>query len=132
MTHAEHARRLAAEHDIDLLELPGMKPEDSCANTALRMVACAPIFEETTYAVALHEMGHVAVQGTASRVVEVLMAFMAGRAKTARRALADEDEAWAWARAHAMEWTDVMQSVMDWSRGTYARGLEKEERCSGR
>jgi len=129
---AQHARALAAAFGIRLVEDASLKPEDAAAVTAnvptmepITAVICAPIIDETTYAVVLHEIGHhIAPLGNLRRE-------WSAASKAARRPLTvrdydleveSEEAAWTYARHHALVWTDPMQFVQDFALGTYTRG----------
>jgi hypothetical protein len=106
-----HARELAAAFNVRLIESAQLKPEEAFGRSDLRAVFCAPITEETTYAVVLHEIGHHAsptgvvrglVEGDRGNLIRI-----------------EEAAAWAWARHYALAWTPVMERVARWAEGTY-------------
>jgi hypothetical protein len=65
---------------------------DSWGSPYVRQIAIAPVVGEVSYAVALHELGHVLGRYQKSWVI-----------------LTRERYAWHWARDHAIAWTPVMQ-----------------------
>lgn len=71
-----------------------------------RKVRIAPIKTAISYAVALHEIGHVL-----------------GRNPPAR--LDKEAAAWDWARKHALTWTPVMEKKMQRCLDSYARWAKR-------
>jgi hypothetical protein len=107
-----HARQLAAAFDVRLIEAPVLKPEEALCLSHLRVALCHPIIDETTYAVALHEMGHLASP------TGVLRSAVNG--DIGRLMRDEEDAAWTWARHYALIWTPAMQAVATWAEGTYA------------
>jgi len=111
-TWQEHAHHLALAFQKRLIEVPHMKPEEACALIGLDTVYCAPITERLTYAIALHELGHLIAPSGALRVAGV-----SGNLDNLRRD--EEDAAWAWARQHALEWTADMDALAQWAEGTY-------------
>lgn len=115
-TLVRHARELAAAFEILLIEVVGLPPEDAAANTTERAVVAAPIIDETTYAVVLHEIGHIlAPLGS--------LAHQRQRATSIEQAhrlrLEAEDAAWAWAKHYALDWTPAMDALRVWAYGTY-------------
>lgn len=100
-----HAREVARTFKVRLCE-SAIAPDEAYAIVAIRTVVCAPITDETTYAVALHELGHVVAPNGS----------LPGQALTR----VEEEAAWNWARHIALEWTEVMDHVARWAEGTYA------------
>lgn len=94
-----------------------------------RVVNIAPVLDETTYAVALHELGH-ALHPTGrvrdshgSRTTRTT-----GEVATLedmRYMLLEERSAWEWARQFALEWTAPMQFVQDYAMGSYVASARK-------
>jgi hypothetical protein len=87
-----------------------------------RTVLIEPVRDEPTYAVAIHEIAH-------------------HRAKRSSRTLRSEVAAWAWAKEHALVWTEACQQRMVKALGSYAAAagdsanelldlLELERLCS--
>jgi len=104
----DHALALAKAFSVTLFEGSEFKqaPEAAFAVTGYRIVVVAPIRDETTYAIALHEIGHLAAPCGELR----------GNANLMRAA---EDAAWEWARHYALEWTPLMEKVATWARSSY-------------
>lgn len=107
-----HARALAQAFTIRLIESDQLRPEEAFGLLQLRAVFCGPVIDETTYAVALHELGHLAAPTGIVRHVA------SGDVGNLQRV--EEDAAWTWARHYALEWTPVMDAVARWAEGTYA------------
>jgi hypothetical protein len=106
-----HAQELAAAFDVRLLEHVRVKPEEAFTLAQARIVLCAPITDETTYAVALHEIGHLVAPAGVLRNTQT-----GDRA----RLMADEEmAAWEWARHYALDWTPVMEQLARWALRTY-------------
>jgi hypothetical protein len=106
-----HARDLAATFDVRLIECAALQPHEAFANARLRAVFVGTIVDETTYAVALHEVGHLVAP------LGILRAIVEGNAMNL--SLDEEDAAWQWARHYALVWTPVMDAVATWAEGTY-------------
>jgi hypothetical protein len=101
MTRAEHIRQLADTHHITLdvrRSTRGMSYGDT------RTIRISEVKGPVSYAVALHEIGHLVAEGASGRQFPRLM---------------KEIRAWRWARAHAIEWTERMDWEMQRSMGCY-------------
>jgi|GEM_PF-1013879 len=104
----DHAFALAKAFGVTLLEgseLTGA-PEAAFAELTTRTVVVARITDESTYAIALHELGHV-------------VAPWGGLHGTLALQREAEDAAWAWAKHYALLWTPFMQRVATWARSSY-------------
>lgn len=118
-----HAHELARAFGVHLIEEARLKPEEAAAVPHLRAVVVSPIIDETTYAVALHEIGHVASPTGYLRVVKEtdnaveVRQLVSGSHADAQRA--EEDAAWEWAQHYALDWTPAMEAVKAYGRGTY-------------
>lgn len=109
-----HAYELAAAFDVTLIETD-IAPESAAAHAGFRAVVIHPIIDETTYAVALHEIGHLVAPLGALRAMHDVRDNDEGNLKRI-----EEAAAWEWARHYALLWSDVMQHVATWAEGTYA------------
>ena len=110
ITLQAHARRLAEAFDIRWLDSELLRPEEALAIWNLRVVISRPVSDETSYAVVLHEFGHLAA----------LNGVVVGlhRNNTIRRV--QEAAAWDWAQHVALEWTPAMAQVRQLCEATYA------------
>jgi hypothetical protein len=112
---AQHVRGLGAAFAVRIIEDSQLKPEDAGASAVHRTIVCAPVTDETTYAVALHELGHV---------VAPLGAIPGNESRGSRGLTRDEEHAaWEWARHYALVWTAAMESVARFSEASYAGTL---------
>lgn len=100
-----HIWELCGEHNI--LVMPSPEPDNSMSNPLLRVIAIHPIKDDASYAVALHEIGHILGQQSYFT-------------------LEREAFAWLWAKANALEWTLAMEEDMHRSLGTYADGFAED------
>ena len=118
MTFAEHVSSLATQHNVFVIVETSLPPDGGAAFGPLRTIIIAPVIDETTYMVAMHELGHLiapgGLGGTASNNLALSMCAL----------MDQEDAAWTWARAHAMIWTDLMEHWAQWARETYRQTLE--------
>jgi hypothetical protein len=112
-----HAYELAAAFDIRLIETDA-RPEEACAIPALRTVISSPMIDQTIYAIALHEMGHLLSPLGSLRQHET----PASAARLHNLMLEEETAAWDWAAHYALEWTPAMQAVREWAYQTYVAG----------
>lgn len=84
-----HIDRLLSTNQISVTWKPGTNGR-SWRKT--RTVRLSPVKSEITYAVALHEIGHILGDNPSTRIDR-------------------EVAAWEWARTYAIEWTGTMQAV---------------------
>ena len=106
---AAHVEKLAADNGITV----GSHSSCGRAWKRKRLVNIRPVKSPVTYAVALHEIGHVL-----------------GKDQSKNRLYA-EAGAWAWAVENALTWTDSMTSTMKrllgsylvWARRKHDRGV---------
>jgi hypothetical protein len=103
---AEHITRLAQVHGVTVTS----HSTGGRAWRKTRRIAVRPVKSDKTYAIALHELGHVL-------------------GRTGPRRLDKEVFAWDWAYQHALIWTDTMdaerarclQSYVVWAQRKQAR-----------
>lgn len=123
---ARHARELAAAFHIEVHELiPSSAPELAQALTLGRYggvdrITIAPIRDEATYAIALHEMGHCASPTGSMRSKD--------NAESKTLMLLEEESAWEWAKRYAIVWTITMQQVELQAMTSYRQSLEDEQK----
>lgn len=122
---ANHARELAAAFQIDLIETSALPPEQASADPIDRIVYTSPLIDETIYAVALHELGHIL-----SPLGSLHDARRTATTRTSAHNLTvtEEEAAWAWAEHHALVWTPAMQAVREWATKTYTDHPPQEPR----
>jgi len=117
----DHAHAVARAFGVTLMEIDSMQPDEAMAVGMLSAAVCAPITDETTYAVALHELGHLIAPGGAVRD--------SSTRGNLGLTLHEEEAAWAWARYIALEWTPVMeQCVAAWALSTYQAAQQQQQR----
>jgi hypothetical protein len=109
-----HIQQLARDYDVTLLIDPYLDPKRASSEPVDRRVLLPPITDATTYAIALHEIGHVASGHTMPSAFIYLIG--GGRA-----VMSVEMEAWRWARQHALEWTPEMTAIEQWGLDSYRR-----------
>ena len=113
-----HVLDLARAFDVRVVESDAIVHEAAAAAPRERVVVCTPITDETLYAVALHELGHVLAPAGWLPGVE---------GNPLRIKVAEEEAAWEWARHYALEWTDAMEQVATWALSTYTTALQEQE-----
>jgi len=90
----QHIEQLVSTHDIRIS--PVRRPHSAFAireaDGGADEIAIAPVRSEITYAIALHEIGHIR-----------------GRYQRGRRSVTREWWAWQWARENALVWTTRME-----------------------
>jgi hypothetical protein len=96
----QHIERLCQENEIRCWQ-DSTHPNAWSAN-AFREIHTPPIKGAVSYAVALHEIGHIL-----------------GRYQHSRHVFIREDWAWRWARVHALIWTPAMERHAQWALDWY-------------
>lgn len=132
MTYEQHVYELGYRFGFKVIFADELPPDEAAAVTEVavktnevvgRAVVCRPVTEETSYAVALHEVGHhVALNGQLHATKEAAIkrndpvAYFSAQVQ-------EEEAAWEWAEHYALEWTPVMASVRDMTLGGYRQTL---------
>lgn len=106
--YSEHVMLLCEKHDITV----GSHSRGGRAFRKSRLVNIRPVKSAITYAVALHEIGHVL-----------------GKKQSSSYSLEKETYAWLWAIDNAIEWSPTMekkmakcmQSYVDWAESRQYR-----------
>lgn len=131
--YARHIQELAAAFRV-LVQVQDMDPGDAGAghlrdNPAQKCIRIAPVTDETTYAVALHELGHCLHPLGQIKTVEgsqtMRMTHRIATLRDVRLQLTEEEAAWEWAHHYALEWTEVMTRVERMAIETYRREARK-------
>jgi antirestriction protein ArdC len=86
-----HVQRIAAANDI-VIHFNARRPSEAFSLREFEEIETAPIRSNISYAVALHELGH-----------------LLGEHQHSTRALVREKWAWRWARNNALVWTVAME-----------------------
>jgi len=126
MSYEAHIAELARTGRVLIDVRPELPPHGGVARVLtvgadaipVRGVQIHPVIDETTYCVALHELGHWCAVGGMVVTPAGLTPFQMQCHK-----MDQEDAAWQWARANAMEWTPPMEAVYVWARETYRRAV---------
>jgi len=122
-----HLHTLCIVHDVVLridpnrvdllLQTPdGLVPVGGMAYVDLRAVLSPEVSSAAQYAIVLHEMGHLCHGKPRPGVIST---FAVLTTRDAMHCMEEEDHAWDWARAHAMEWTPAMEVAYEYGRETY-------------
>lgn len=123
---ARHVGELAAAFGVQLVVCVGMPPEQAGAGL-LRdkpFIKIAPVIDESTYAVGLHELGHCLsptgmLHAEMSNTMRTTQQFSSVRDVMLK--LEEERAAWRWAQHYALEWTPLMTYVKVLSLDSYER-----------
>jgi hypothetical protein len=125
--YRQHLFQLAHRHHLCLTEAAQHARDEAFADVQNTMVQIFPVTDDTSYAVALHEMGHIVAKdghggwrATKHTTVGETIAMLE---VAAYDRLTEECAAWAWAEAQAVEWTAGMAQTRRYSEGTYHKGL---------
>lgn len=130
--YRQHVVDLARGFDVVIFWLDPNKPEGAAAGyvkgTQRKCVAIAPVRDETTYAVDLHELGHCLsplgmLNDQGSKQMRLTNQFSTIR--DVRLLMMSERAAWEWAHHYALDWTPAMTQVEHWSIAEYERQLKR-------
>jgi hypothetical protein len=128
--YVEHAYRLGYEYQVQLRLDPRYNPGQAAADPKNRIVYARPVADDTSYAVVIHEMGHVCSPGGAEHHAlppidftrcpdwNDIFSYLDAQVRS-------EEAAWEWAHEHAIEWTVGMSMVERFAKGTYYRVRER-------
>lgn len=92
MSLAKHFAKLVRRHKVEVTELPYELKYEAHAKLATREVFATAVVDEETYAIGMHELGHVASEHSDERIVQ-------------------ERRAWDWARTNTADWTETMKAT---------------------
>ncbi len=134
---ARHVLEVAAAFHVRVVVDPTLPPHGARAGetgqrtsgvyqaTVQKVIVISPVIDETTYAVALHELGHCIDPVASCRYDQGSAQLRQSDRLSTRRdvllQLEEERAAWRWAKHAALEWTPPMQQVAVWSLGAYKR-----------
>jgi hypothetical protein len=104
--YAEHVAGLLAAHGIVVTERRGARGRAYARDRRIRI---APVRGPVSYAIALHEIGHVVAPMASGRQ---------------HRRIDKEVRAWRWAMSAAVEWTERMDRTMQRSLAGYVARAE--------
>jgi len=107
MTQAEHIATICAQHEIVI----GSHTSGGRAFRKSRRIKIRPVKSAVTYAIALHEIGHIL-----------------GKRQSGNR-IDKEVGAWEWAKTNAIEWTPVMTKTMTRCLSSYLRWTQRSKRA---
>ena len=91
----QHVALLCDRHRIELRQSTIAK-----ASHVDRFIAVPPVVDPRTYAIALHEIGHLVIGPYCGQLI-------------------DEAAAWTWVRDHALLWTPTMETTLSRSLASY-------------
>lgn len=95
-------------------------------------VCTPPIVDEKTYAIALHELGHIATEPAGydrtTPSMSTLLRFNIGTAPDFELAIAMEVAAWDWAKSQARAWTPPMADVERRAMASYTSNVDRAVR----
>ena len=123
---------LAQRAKVDDRDLPASLAANpshyvGCSNFTKRtIVLSAPITKPEHYAIALHELGHIAspTQHYFHSQTEAVFDQLFNGGDTLKQ---NEIGAWDWARQNAVLWTPAMEAQKQWCLSTYGISTKKEQ-----
>lgn len=101
----DHVRSMAVAFNVLMVEADCYGIDVAWANISQRSITIPHIVDDVTYAIALHEMGHILAPG--------------GFLGLKRSHLEEEENAWDWAHHYALDWTPAMEQVRVLTLATY-------------
>ena len=119
----QHARKLAAAFNVRLVEDSGASRTDAHSYPAepdgewAGMVTCHPVDDETSYAICLHEIGHIIAPAGMMNYTDA----DGDDQRLVRMKLVAERAAWQWAKHYAVTWTASMEQARRFGLGSYVR-----------
>ena len=130
---ARHIRDLGGAFNVRLNVKPGMDPARAAAGymeqTGQRVIMIAPVIDETTYAAALHELGHCLSPLGMVNLTEGSQSMRETRQlatiRDCRLQLEEEHAAWEWAEHYGLCWTPVMAHLRDYCLREYQERYDR-------
>ena len=127
--YRDHLKRLSREHNIIVEEVFGGPRHGARAWPGLRFIRLPEVCDDTSYALALHEFGHlIAPNGSGISIGQF------GDKNDPMHCydlLKEEFAAWAWARENAIEWTNGMEHTQMLCMKSYLDTLERAKIACG-
>lgn len=124
--YSNHAREIARRWGVRMVEDSGLAKDEAHAQPNMRAVVHAPIVDETSYIVSMHELGHLLhANGFVRDQIRPKTAL-----EKVKLQLVEEEAAWDWAQANVLdgEWTAGMESVKRFAMKTYTDHRDALER----
>lgn len=137
---ARHIEDLCRAFDVRMTVVPGLPPDEGGAghrrhDHSQKCIRIAPVIDDTTYAVALHEIGHcvspLGMMTESEGSATMRLTHNCATLRDVRLQLEEEYAAWGWAHYYALEWNDLMTTVETYAVNTYiadARRLGLKEK----
>lgn len=121
----KHILELAEAFNIEVCEDPRLTPDQGASMQigipgvmTISIVVFKPITDDTSYAVALHELGHKLHPSGSIRT------FLADEDNMNMK-VTEEESAWEWAQHHSLIWTTGMEQVKLFGLNTYYRERDR-------
>ena len=111
-----HFKSLLTRHNIKLEIDPRLECIGMAHTNRYKIILREPVCSLETYAVGLHEMGHIVDRVDVGDDADLLNIMLFGPSE---RVLKSEMNAWRWAKNNALWWRKPMQDIMVWSLSTY-------------
>lgn len=116
-----HAHQLADAFNVVLDEDKTRDWRTSCADPRTRRAFLSTITDHRTYAIALHEMGHLSAPSGYLPSYALAQPFTETPewARFFALKLEEETAAWEWAKHYALVWTEEMEAMYRYALGGY-------------
>lgn len=125
---SQHVHDLAQAFHVRVFVRTDMQPHEAAAAETIddrRVIVVSPIIDDSTYAVALHELGHCLSPNGMLPPGEFSRQYQHSKTpacvRDVRLCIEEERAAWEWAHRYAFYWTDLMAFVERLSRSNYTK-----------
>jgi len=111
---------MTTEHDALYVIQANINPDNSEVQTLL-------VTSDIIYALALHELGHIAINDSADKmpIDEYSRCYHYPQVNCFERVVREEAAAWKWAHANALYWNEEMAAIEQEGFGSYTDNLKK-------
>lgn len=126
-----HVRSLADAFNVVVKVDHKLRPDDAGAGEVVNLrtgqvtgigILIAPVSDESTYAVTLHELGHCC---SPLGMLKAERERARSRGRNLRLLLDEEHAAWEWAMHYALTWTPLMEYVHQYAITTYTAHVNR-------
>lgn len=123
LSYAEHIQQLATAFKVAMIQNPNMPSDDARAvlvesmGLSVPVIIIAPVQDERTYAIGLHELGHLLAPcgmlsyTEGSQTYRLSKGVQFGCIRDVKLIIESELAAWEWAHSFALTWTPAMTNV---------------------
>lgn len=118
--YRQHAHAIAKAYGVRVLEISDLPVDDAGASPDLRAIRVRTITDDASYAVAMHELGHLCALNGAVHERHEFQTDLS-------LVLVEERAAWEWAEHYAIDWTTGMEQAKRLALTTYVENRRQNE-----